>query len=316
MASAHDFGEVPMMESDTFHLYVHNTNGNQAILLKGLTMYDSTTFTLVSPVTFPRFLKPGDSLLVSLEFAPPAIQNYADTLYFSHTGSNGPTTKVILTGEGVFNWFGAQRAYVDLTATGSNLGNSWEDAFPTLQEGLSRAAQFPEITEVWVADGTYTPANTRASSFIIPAGVTVYGGFDGTEILLSQRDIDDFPVVLSGDIGVPDDSTDNVYHVILVTTTTDTSILDGLFIEKGVANGMNTFDQQGAGVLNLGKLAMRSVSVRYCTSVLEGSGLLNSGSEANAVLENVRFHSDSDPYLKNVDGATLNWLGFGNSMLE
>ena len=44
--------------------------------------------------------------------------------------------------------------YVDTNATGSNNGNSWANAYNTIQAGLADADA--PTTDIWVADGIYT----------------------------------------------------------------------------------------------------------------------------------------------------------------
>ena len=65
--------------------------------------------------------------------------------------------------------------YVDASATGAGDGSSWDDAFNTIQAGLSAA------NEVWVAAGTY---NEDISPLYDDE---LYGGFDGTETAREQR---------------------------------------------------------------------------------------------------------------------------------
>ena len=67
----------------------------------------------------------------------------------------------------------------------------WATAFTDLQLALAAASSGDEI---WVATGTYKPTATadRTISFAMKNGVGVYGGFDGTETMRSERD----PVVL------------------------------------------------------------------------------------------------------------------------
>lgn len=303
------FGQVPVQEEALFDLYVFNTTGNQAILLRSMTMFDSTAVTVDTALTFPRFLKPGDSLRIPLRFYPTAMQLYSDTLYFLQTGTGGAQKKIVIDGEGIFNWLGDTRAYVDSSATGTGLGTSWDDAFTTVQAALNAAAGFPEITDVWIAEGTYKPAEMRSASFTLRDSLTLYGGFHGTEILLGQRDIEAFPVVFSGDIGASGDSTDNVYHVVVMTGTSDTAALDGITVAYGQADGSSAMDKEGAGVLNFGKLALRNCTIRNCIAINPGSAVVNDGVSGMLILEMVEMHSNSDPHLLNKNGGTLRWIG-------
>jgi hypothetical protein len=172
---------------------------------------------------------------------------------------------------------------------------------------------FPQITEVWIATGIYKPAEARTSAFVLRDSLEVYGGFHGTEILLGQRDLEQYPVILSGDIGIEDDSTDNVYHVVMRMGNVTTAILDGVIIAHGQADGAMTMDQQGAGILNFGELIIRNTTIRNCTSILAGSALINSGVAALLTLENIAFESNSDPHLLNIGGASIMWQGLNTA---
>ncbi len=82
-------------------------------------------------------------------------------------------------------------------------GATWESAYPDLQDALAQASPGDEI---WIASGTYKPdRGTRNTnlSFDIPSGVSVYGGFQGTESTVDQRDPDHPPTILSGNLGQP-----------------------------------------------------------------------------------------------------------------
>ncbi|MEM8898590.1 MAG: choice-of-anchor Q domain-containing protein, partial [Bacteroidota bacterium] len=104
------------------------------------------------------------------------------------------------------------RLYVNLTATGANNGSSWANAFVDLQDALATAGACEDIREIWVAEGSYKPTAfaNRATSFNLVNNVAVFGGFDGTETLLSQRDWVTHPTILSGDIPGA-----NSYRVVL-----------------------------------------------------------------------------------------------------
>ncbi|HRI60590.1 MAG TPA: hypothetical protein PK228_12720, partial [Saprospiraceae bacterium] len=117
------------------------------------------------------------------------------------------------------------RLYVNHAAPGVNTGQSWADAYINLQSAL-QSAQTGD--EVWVAEGIYFPTATteRTLSFEPASGVQLYGGFAGTETELAQRDWQVHPTVLSGDIGVVGDSTDNAYNVVYLHQPDSSTVLD------------------------------------------------------------------------------------------
>ena len=127
--------------------------------------------------------------------------------------------------------------YVNITNAAAPIqnGNSWATAYGNLQTGLAAATLGVEI---WVAQGTYKPTNTsdKNISFNIPSGAVVYGGFQGTEAFLSQRNITANPTILSGEIGSLADSQDNSFHVVLFDGVNNTTRLDGFTIQEGNAN--------------------------------------------------------------------------------
>ncbi len=74
------------------------------------------------------------------------------------------------------------RLFVDKHASGSDSGESWDDAFLNLHTALAAAATRSAIDEIWVASGVYTPGATITATFALVAGVGVYGGFAGGEL--------------------------------------------------------------------------------------------------------------------------------------
>ncbi|MFO0872409.1 MAG: right-handed parallel beta-helix repeat-containing protein [Phycisphaerales bacterium] len=141
---------------------------------------------------------------------------------------------------------------VDQNATGANNGADWGDAFVNLQDALAAAGDVKLLgpKEVWVADGTYKPTATtdRTKSYVLPAGVGIYGGFAGGEGSKTDRDSFAHPAILSGEIGAPG-LADNSFHVIEISGSghTDNTILDGFVITAGNANG-GTFPIAGGGL--------------------------------------------------------------------
>src|SRR5690606_26038037 len=94
--------------------------------------------------------------------------------------------------------------YVNAKAGTGGDGSSWPDAYTSLQDALAEAGDGDEI---WIAAGVYYPDegigqinDNRDSTFNIPPGVALYGGFAGGEVKLEDRNWDTRPTVLSGDI--------------------------------------------------------------------------------------------------------------------
>ena len=125
--------------------------------------------------------------------------------------------------------------YVDRDATGENNGTSWTNAYNDLQSALGVAGASDQI---WVAEGTYFPTtdDDREISFAINNGVEVYGGFVGGETSLDQRDWQTNETILSGNIGESGQA-DNSYHVVDITGSTNSTIVDGFSITQGQADG-------------------------------------------------------------------------------
>ncbi|MEM7101727.1 MAG: HYR domain-containing protein [Bacteroidota bacterium] len=165
--------------------------------------------------------------------------------------------------------------YVDLTATGANNGDSWTDAFTDLQDGIDKAGGGDQI---WVAEGIYSPTTCsgactdtdRLISFLLKSGTELYGGFDGSETALSQRDWTTNFSILSGDIGTPVDSTDNTFRVVWAENTSAKTVFDGVIVEEGNADGssINGTYFSGGGMYidanpsGIGNLKIQNVTFR------------------------------------------------------
>lgn len=213
----------------------------------------------------------------------------------------------------------AQVIHVDADAPDGGDGTSWQTAYNDLRLALQSA----ENAQVWIAEGTYTPdagTGDQAMSFDVPTGAELYGGFNGTETALDQRDPDAHPTVLSGDLEGDDefgDLLDNAYHVVRILDVANVR-LDGLRIRSGRAYGEDIVDQGGGGVLmdqaqavffqcdfasnlalddggginaRLSKLSIIGGSFTKCESNDEGGGALQITS-TNASLTSVSFQEN------------------------
>ena len=164
-----------------------------------------------------------------------------------------------------------QTTFVDDSATGANDGSSWADAYTDLQVALANTS----AGEVWVAAGDYYPgpAGATAATFQLLDGVSIFGGFSGTETQWTQRDVQANVTTLSGDIDQNDTygasanwwqfqwtgSLGNSWHVVTGSGNDATAILDGFRIASG--RGDDPARRGGAGLL----VTNGSPTVRNCT---------------------------------------------------
>lgn len=130
--------------------------------------------------------------------------------------------------------------------TGENNGLSWENAYLDLQSAITQALHSGGQTrEIWVAQGVYRPDSgsaLRTKSFILADDLAIYGGFQGHETEIEQRDPLVNVTILSGDLNGDDLSSfqncgDNSYHIVFSRCNSCTAILDGFVITGACADG-------------------------------------------------------------------------------
>jgi len=171
------------------------------------------------------------------------------------SGNTNPTDVVMdadKTVEAVFTEIPVTVVFVDASATGNNDGTSWDDAFTDLSTALN-AANASEY--VWVAAGTYKPnASNRNASFVLRTDISVFGGFSGTELSLSERDFRANETILSGDLTGDDDENitynndtrdDNSYHVVVIAG--DVSISCIIYITAGHSDDSDVDNARNGG---------------------------------------------------------------------
>jgi hypothetical protein len=178
--------------------------------------------------------------------------------------------------------------YVKASAGGSNNGTSWTDAYTDLQSALGPASSGDQI---WVAAGTYKPGTLRTDTFSLKTGVAIYGGFAGTETLLSQRNPAVNVTTLSGDIGTSGDATDNSYHVVSASGVDGTAILDGFTVSGGNADGTYPADSGGGMWNDSGSPSLTNVILSGNAASHNGGGIFNNG--GNLTLTKVLFNGNT-----------------------
>lgn len=141
--------------------------------------------------------------------------------------------------------------YVDTSATGSNDGTSWSNAYTSFADAVVVAHKCITVTQINVAEGTYYPEygpyltstvpTDRSRCFVFRrGGLEVLGGYPNGGGTRNSRL---HPTILSGNIGNPALDTDNTYHVVITYSPSvdQTFIFDGFSITKSNANSGTQF---------------------------------------------------------------------------
>ncbi|MBL7796806.1 MAG: DUF1573 domain-containing protein, partial [Saprospiraceae bacterium] len=222
--------------------------------------------------------------------------------------------------------------YVDAAASPGGNGASWGCAFQNVQDAIDAASS---LDEIWVAAGTYlptkdpfgnaAPADPRDKTFYLKDGVKLYGGFDGTEILLNERDWAMNVTILSGNIdaGGPMDC----YHVVVSVNDGASTELDGFtitggsfpatsgditvegqIITRGIGGGMNnntssptisncTFTgnscNTGGGMYNRSSSSIITNCTFSANGGGDGGGMYNTASSSALTITNCTFSGNS-----------------------
>ncbi|MEZ4984365.1 MAG: choice-of-anchor Q domain-containing protein [Saprospiraceae bacterium] len=195
--------------------------------------------------------------------------------------------------------------YVNENATAGGDGTQWDNAFTDLQAALGVAAECPNVTQIWVAAGTYKPTAdaNRNKSFVMSNNLAIYGGFDGTETQLSERNWVTNATILSGDLNGDDVVTgsgntlsfanngENSYHVIYNNDNglNNTAVLDGFTITGG--NSTISYPlNYGGGMANIkaSPMVINCIFVGNAAS-FAGGGMYNEFTSTATTVVNCMF---------------------------
>jgi len=181
--------------------------------------------------------------------------------------------------------------YVKQTGTAITC-DSWENACSDLQIALSLATPGDQV---WVAEGMYKPDNSDLNAtFQLESEVEIYGGFEGVETGIDQRNWKTNLTVLSGDIGTPGLDTDNSYHVVTGSGVASSGILDGFVIRDGYAFGPD-LNAYGGGMYNLkGSPTLTNLIFTENKAYSRGGGMYND--DSNPFMKNVEFTKNIVPW--------------------
>ena len=163
--------------------------------------------------------------------------------------------------------------FVDGAAAAGGDGRSWVTAYQTLATATSDARPGEQI---WVAEGQYT-SDDGTAVLQMTAGVSVYGGFNGSEAMVADRK--GGPSVLDGK--------GTLEHVVIGASD---AVFDGFVVMRGNATaGWG----DGGGMLNESVENLRVSHVVFHNNVAAGSGGAMQNRFASVLISDSTFTSNS-----------------------
>ncbi|MES2774674.1 MAG: DUF4394 domain-containing protein [Bacteroidota bacterium] len=163
----------------------------------------------------------------------------------------------------------AARIYVDASVAVSGSGSSWSCAMKELSAAITMANATPAIKSIWVADGTYKPTTGTSRTAVMAitrADLRILGGFAGGEANASDANPSVYPAIISGDIGVAGDASDNSYRLMNIggsPVSASALVIDGFTFRDGNANGSGD-NSVGAALLSNAIPAATPVLINRC----------------------------------------------------
>ncbi len=169
--------------------------------------------------------------------------------------------------------------YVDADSSHAGNGKNWSEAVTSLQEAIDLARDGDAI---WVKQGTYYPS----SAILLNKAVAIYGGFNGTETQIPQRNWQNNVTTVDGQ---------NIESCFLLTAD---AVIDGFTVTNGYTEG-------GGG----------GIYVDSCSPVIRNSKFLNNNAKmygggavhnwnASSNIENCEFFGNTS--IENGGGAIIN----------
>ncbi len=216
------------------------------------------------------------------------------------------------------------QVFVNQNATGNSDGTSWANAYESVDKALANVTS----GEIWVATGIYLPGGATPnnnSTFSFTGDIAIYGGFNGTESSLSERDPAANVTTLSGDLNADDiqanytaNKSDNTIHVITVESSLMNVTIDGFSIIGGHANSPAGTDGSGGGIYALSPVTVNQCEFRNNVGN-SGGGMYLGASAGGSTVSNCKFNWNSGSLegagvmLSSVAGFTIAGCTFENN---
>ncbi len=236
----------------------------------------------------PVRLNSGQTYRLTVSLTARAMAASAYTVVDFYSGAGGVRLRPLIvenggipvefarsTGESCLVYLGPpppQTLHVKVGGNDALSGAGWASAIGSLQRGLLMAKLPCGVTEVRIAGGMYVPGSVGQpfSTFALPPGVPVKGGYAGMDQCPDCRDFEAHSTILSGDLAGDDaggfsSRADNAHHVLSAIGPAGSGFeIDGLTIADGEARVVSdAVHSHGGGVL----LHTAVLSARRCTFV-------------------------------------------------
>jgi predicted outer membrane repeat protein len=170
-------------------------------------------------------------------------------------------------------------------------GLSWKTSFRTIQQAIDAAGTSGEI---WIAAGSYQERLT------LPAGVSLYGGFAGTESARAERNVTRLTLVDAQQIDRP---------LTVAEGAGPDTVVDGLTLAKGYPHSAEgALGIGGAVYLVNASPTIQNVSFRLNTAIYGGAIYCRGGSPriANCVFDHASAEYGGAVYIENGSPALVN----------
>lgn len=176
---------------------------------------------------------------------------------------------------------------------GTGTGTSWSNAFGDLHAAIAAANSGDQI---WIAAGKYKPSTVdRNVRFVLKPGISLYGGFQGTETLLEQRDstLATNQTIFSGEMQEDGIDSNNSHNLVYVKNITDPVQLNSIILEKAYSTDIHTLALMSAINVEHSTASLNNLEVR-ANNGYSSSGVLVY--ESNVQINNSYIHSNITKY--------------------
>lgn len=187
--------------------------------------------------------------------------------------------------------------YVDSTASGGNNGISWSNAYNKLTPALAEANNMQGTVFIKIAKGTYYPAEKtgsnpahRDSSFrILRDSIQLFGGYANGGG--RRQNFNEFRVILSGDIGIQNDTSDNCRQVMVLGNS---SPVKNINLTETIINGLtftagNSSADGGGLLISYGNISL--FTTLYLGITISDCTFIENYAKANGAAVSMYFNS-------------------------